>query len=217
MYRYLLFDLDGTLTNSEEGITKSIDHALRQVVGIETADLTTLRPYIGPSLQDGFMEHHKLDYETARQCKYAYRERFSTVGLYENSVYEGIPHALELLRDTGRKLVVATAKPQVFAKRILDHFDLSQYFAAICGSTLDEKVNKKEQVIALALEVLDNPPAEEVIMVGDRRHDVHGAAVHGIETLGVLYGFGGMEELTKAGACATAETVEEMTAWLLAH
>lgn len=215
MYRYLLFDLDGTLTNSEEGITKSVDHALRTVAGIETADLSTLTTYIGPPLVDGFMENHHLDYDTAVRCKDAYRARYQTIGLYENRLYDGIAEALARLHAAGRTLALATSKPEVFAQRILVHFDLAQYFTVICGATMDGRVSQKDEVITTALERLGHPPADEIVMIGDRRHDVHGAAAHGIDALGVLFGFGSAEELQTAGAISLVDTPHAMTDWLL--
>lgn len=217
MYRYLLFDLDGTLTNSEEGITKSVDYALRTVAGIETEDLSTLTPYIGPPLVDGFKENHHLDTATAERCRDAYRERYREIGLYECHLYAGIAGALEQLHAAGRTLALATSKPEFFAKRILAHFDLTAYFTAICGASMDGRVSQKGEVIALALHSLGYPPAEQTLMIGDRFHDVQGAAQHGLKTLGVLFGFGGEAELTSAGALALVHTPQEMAQWLLEH
>lgn len=217
MYRYLLFDLDGTLTDSQEGITKSADYALRTVAGIHTDDLSTLTPYIGPPLIDGFMENHHLDYETAVRCKDAYRSRYEKVGLFENRVYDGIPEALARLQAAGRTLALATSKPEVFAQRILDHFDLTRYFTVICGATIDGRISQKGEVIEETLRRLDGPSPAETIMIGDRRHDIQGAKAHGLDTLGVLFGFGSAEELQNAGAAALAETPAAMADWLLAH
>lgn len=217
MYRYLLFDLDGTLTDSEEGITKSVDYALRTVAGIETADRRTLTPYIGPPLIDGFMDNHGLDYATAVRCKDAYRRRYEDVGWSENRVYAGIPEALARLQSAGRTLALATSKPKVFASRILAHFHLAQYFTVVCGATLDGRISQKDEVVAETLRRLGAPPAGETVMVGDRRHDVLGAKAHGLDALGVLFGFGTAEELRAAGAKALAETPAAMADWLLAH
>jgi|InofroStandDraft_1065614.scaffolds.fasta_scaffold27495_2 phosphoglycolate phosphatase len=214
MYQYLLFDLDGTLTDSQEGITKSVDYALRTVAGIQTADLSTLTAYIGPPLIDGFMENHHLDDKTAAQCKKIYRSRYETIGLYENRVYAGIPEALSRLRAAGFTLAVATSKPEPLAKRILVHFGLDGYFTEICGATLDGRISQKEDVIAEVLRRLGHPAAQTVLMIGDRRHDVQGAKTHGLNCLGALWGFGTKTELQTAGAALLASTPEAMTALL---
>lgn len=215
MYRYLLFDLDGTLTDSQEGITKSVDYALRTVAGIRTADRSALTPYIGPPLVDGFMENHHLNHETAVRCKDAYRSRYEKVGLFENRVYDGIPEALARLQAAGCKLALATSKPEVFAVRILEHFDLSRYFTILCGATMDGRISQKEEVVEETLRRLGNPSPAETIMIGDRRHDVLGAKRHGLRCLGVLFGFGSEEELRDAGAYALAATPQAMAEWLL--
>lgn len=206
MGKHLLFDLDGTLTDSQEGITRSVDYALRTVCGIETADLNTLTPYIGPPLVEGFMENHGLDRVTAERCRDAYRERYADVGLFENAVYPGIPEALAALRDEGYQLAVATSKPEVFAQKILAHFHLEHAFSVISGASMGGHVSTKADVVAQTLARLGNPPASDVLMIGDRRHDVLGAAACGVRTVGVLYGFGSREELTQAGAAALCET-----------
>jgi len=214
MYQYLLFDFDGTLTDSQEGITKSVDYALRTVAGIQTADLSTLTAYIGPPLIDGFMENHHLDDKTAAQCKKIYRSRYETIGLYENRVYAGIPEALSRLRAAGFTLAVATSKPEPLAKRILVHLGLDGYFTKICGATLDGRISQKEDVIAEVLRRLGHPAAQTVLMIGDRRHDVQGAKTHGLNCLGALWGFGTKTELQTAGAALLASTPEAMTALL---
>lgn len=216
MYQYLLFDLDGTLTDSQEGITRSVDYALRTVAGIETADLSTLTPYIGPPLVDGFMDNHHLDHDTAVRCTSAYRERYREIGLFENRVYDGIPEALERLHRAGRKMALATSKPETFAVRILDHFDLTQYFDIICGATMDGRISQKDEVVSETLRRLGNPAPEQTIMIGDRLHDVLGAKKHGLKCLGVLFGFGSEDELREAGAYALAESPRAMADWLLA-
>lgn len=215
MYHYLLFDLDGTLTDSQEGITKCVDHALRTVAGIKTADLSTLTPYIGPPLVDGFMDNHHLDHDTAVHCKDAYRERYQRVGLFENRVYDGIPEALARLRAAGCKMALATSKPEIYAQRILDHFDLSQYFDVICGATMDGRISQKDEVVDETLRRLGDPVPADTIMIGDRLHDVLGAKKHGLRCLGVLFGFGSEAELREAGAYALAADPKAMADWLL--
>ena len=147
----LLFDLDGTLTDSQEGITRCVAYALETVCGIRVADRSTLIPYIGPPLVDGFMANHGLDRETAVRCTAAYRERYRDTGLFENAVYPGIPEALTALRDAGYELAVATSKPEVFTDRILAHFGLTDYFTVVSGASMDGTVSTKAQVVAQTL------------------------------------------------------------------
>lgn len=206
----LLFDLDGTLTDSQEGITRCVAYALETVCGIRVADRSTLTAYIGPPLVDGFMANHGLDRETAVRCTAAYRERYRDTGLFENAVYPGIPEALTALRDTGYELAVATSKPEVFTDRILAHFDLTDYFTVVSGASMDGTVSTKAQVVAQTLRRLGDPAPETVLMIGDRSHDVLGAAACGVRTLGVLYGFGSRAELTEAGAWAVCPTPADL-------
>ena len=205
--RYLLFDLDGTLTDSSEGITKCVAHALRTVCGIEVNDLQSLLPYIGPPLVDGVMANHGVDLETARACTAAYRARYAEVGLFENRPYDGIHAALDELRADGYHLSVATSKPTTFSTRILEHFGLADCFDEICGATMDGKVSTKEQVIQSLLDRLGGDARGAMLMIGDRKYDVEGAHAFGIPCVGVLYGFGSREELEKAGADAICPDV----------
>lgn len=216
MLQYVLFDLDGTLTDSAEGITKSVDYALRQVAGIETDDLSTLTPYIGPPLVDGFMENHGLDHETAVRCRDAYRARYEKIGLFENRVYDGVPAMLDTLRDAGLTLAVATSKPEMFSRRILSHFGLDDRFVEITGATMDGSIGTKSEVIREALRRLGHPAADTVLMVGDRRHDMLGAHENGLRALGVLFGFGSADELRAAGAALLAATPAQTAAAILA-
>lgn len=209
MLQYVLFDLDGTLTDSQEGITKCVDYALR-AAGIETADLSALTPYIGPPLVEGFMENHHLTHEQAVFCRDKYRERYASTGLFENRVYPGIHAALERLKAAGLSLAVATSKPELFARRILQHFQLHTLFDEICGATIDGRISHKSEVIALALQRLGSPDHSRVLMIGDRLHDIKGAHQNNVRALGVLFGFGSREELTAAGADLLAETPAHM-------
>ncbi|MGN0994465.1 MAG: HAD hydrolase-like protein [Butyricicoccus sp.] len=210
--RYVLFDLDGTLTDSSEGITKCVAHALRTVCGIEVEDRSTLLPYIGPPLVDGFMTNHGVDLETARACTAAYRARYAEAGLFENRPYDGIRAALDELRADGYHLSVATSKPTTFSTRILEHFGLADCFDEICGATMDGKVSTKEQVIQSLLDRLGGDARGAMLMVGDRKYDVEGAHAFGIPCVGVLYGFGSREELEKAGADAICPSVAGLPA-----
>ncbi len=212
--QYLLFDLDGTLTDPMAGITRSVQHALR-AYGIEEPDLKKLCPFIGPPLKDSFMTYYHFPEAQAEEAIGKYREYFSVTGIFENRVYDGIEKILNQLKERGKILVVATSKPEEFAVRILDHFGLSRYFDHICGASMDEKRVKKGEVIRYALERAGIRDCSEALMVGDREHDVIGARENQMECLGVLFGYGTREELEKAGADWIVETVEDLGRWLL--
>ena len=212
--KYLLFDLDGTLTDPEEGITKSVQYALR-AFGIEVADRRKLTPFIGPPLRDSFMEYYGLSWEQAGEGITKYREYFSSRGWKENKVYPGIPEMLNELKEAGYKLMVATSKPEVFARRILDHFELSRYFELIGGADLEETRVKKGDVIRYVMEKAKIEDKSSVLMVGDRKHDCIGAEEAGVECAGVLYGYGSREELEGVKSCYLAASVEELRDFLL--
>ena len=214
MYKYALFDLDGTLTDPELGITNCVAYALRHF-GIEVEDLHSLRPFIGPPLVDSFMRFYSFSKEDALEATNKYRERFETVGLYENEAYGAIYGVLDELRRAGVTLAVASSKPEIFTKKIIEHFDMSKYFAAVCGSELDGRRVNKAEVIAYALDKLGSPPSSDVIMIGDREYDIIGAHKNGVAATGVLYGFGSKEELTSAGADKIAATPEEIPGIIL--
>lgn len=203
--RYILFDLDGTLTESGEGIINSVIYALKKK-GITVEDRSMLLPFVGPPLVDSLERYFNMSREDAMASVEDYREYFNERGWKENRVYDGIPEALAKLKGAGKYLIVATSKPEVFAKRILEYFELAQYFDLIVGSTLDGSVNTKGQVIALALERMkelnhgEEVSKEDIVMVGDREYDVNGAKENGLPCLGVLYGYGNEAELRAAGA-----------------
>ncbi len=213
MYKYILFDLDGTLTDSAEGIVNSVLYALQQK-GIEEHDREKLNAFVGPPLADSFMKYYGLSEEEAREMISLYRAYFEPKGWAENRVYEGIPKVLEELCAQGRHLLVATSKPEAFAKRILEHFDLTKYFELIRGASMDEKLSRKEQVIACVIEEIGAEHVKEMVMVGDREHDVIGARLNGLPCVGVLYGYGSREELEAAGAAAVCPTVRELPEYL---
>lgn len=218
MYQYLFFDLDGTLTNPKEGITKCVQYALHHQ-GIEEPDLDKLEPFIGPPLIDSFMEYYGLTMEQARECVVKYRERFHDIGIFENEVLEGVPQMLDALQRQGRKLVVASSKPEPFVIRILEKFGLKTYFTEVVGATMDEKRTAKAEVIREAFRRLSIPEDEkdQVIMIGDRRHDAQGAKSCGIDCLGVYIGFAAEGELEEAGATYIVHTVAEMSQFLQTH
>lgn len=215
MYQYILFDLDGTLTDSREGITKSVQYALDQI-GIHEPDLTSLEHFIGPPLYDEFIRCYGFSPEVAKNAVAAYRERYNEVGWKENLLFDGIPAVLKALGDAGRKLGVASSKPKVFVERILNLFDIAQYFDVVSGATLDGKVSTKAQVLDCALNGLGVTDKAQAVLVGDRMHDVEGAKAHGIDCVGVTFGFGGRQELAEAGAAHIVDTMDELQAVLLA-
>jgi len=217
MKEYVLFDLDGTLTDPKVGITTCVQYALKEF-GIEEPDLDKLEPFIGPPLKNSFMEFYQMTSEEADRAIAKYRERFSEIGLFENEVYAGIPAILEGLQDCGMVLGIASSKPTEFVERILEHFDLRKYFRVVVGSELDGTRVEKEDVMMDALrELFHYKPIQyaKVYMVGDRKFDVEASKNIGVECIGVSYGYGSRDELKEAGADYIADSVEELSAILL--
>ena len=214
MKQYILFDLDGTLTDPMVGITKSVQYALKKF-GIEVKDHTTLASFIGPPLRDSFCEQYGMSPEDANRAITYYREYYKPVGIFENELYEGLDSMLRVLKDQQHILVLATSKPEVFAERILEYFHIKQYFAFIAGADLAETRVKKEEVIRYALEQFPVPPQRNVIMVGDRKYDIEGARQCGIPTVAVTYGYGSRDELAQAKPNKTVTTVKELEEYLL--
>jgi len=207
--KYVFLDLDGTITNPAEGITRCFEYALNHF-GIQVESRSQLEQFIGPPLRQSFQEGFGFDDEKATLAIAKYRERFIPTGMYENEVYPGMEDALEKLKEAGKVLIVATSKPEHMAKKILEHFGLDGYFDDICGSCDDANRNEKDEVIRYALEKHEITELDDVLMVGDRKFDVIGAGKCGLKCMGVLYGFGDREELEAAGAAYVAETVEDM-------
>ena len=243
MYEYILFDLDGTLTDSKPGITTCVQYALHRM-GIEEPDLDKLERFIGPPLMDSFHDFYGFSEEQGKQATAYYRERYSVTGLFENEVYPGIDRLLADLKAMGKKLAVASSKPQVYVERILEHFGLLTYFDVVVGSDLNGTRTKKEEVVEEALRQLlpgqlfqkimdtkrESGEAEglekagitssarkydAIAMVGDRRFDMVGANAYHIAGIGVAYGYAVPGELEEAGAGVVAETVEELGKILL--
>lgn len=208
-YAYVLFDLDGTLTDPKEGITKSVAYAL-DAYGISVEDLDSLCKFIGPPLKESFMVYYGMDDAQGDEAVAKYRERFSVTGLFENKVYAGIRELLEDLNKKGKTLIVATSKPAIYSKQILEHFDLMKYFKFLSGSELDGTRVDKAEVIAYALQENGIEDLSQVIMVGDREHDIIGANKNGIDSVGVLYGYGCREEFENNHAMYVAESVEKL-------
>lgn len=188
----ILFDLDGTLTDPFLGITRSVAYSLKSF-GIEVDDLETLKPFIGPPLDVSFREYYHMDEAQSWKAVEKYREYFSKKGLFENKVYEGIEDFLQSLLNMDMKLYVCTSKPEVFAKEILDHFSLTPYFTGIYGATLDGSLKNKGDVIAHCIKQ-EQLNIQDCMMVGDRQHDIVGAHQNQIPCIGVLYGYGSLEE-----------------------
>lgn len=215
----VLFDLDGTLTDAAPGIVNCLKYALDDA-GIEHPDDATIRTFLGPPLDITFREHFGMTPEQSAAGIAKYRERYHDVGELENSVYDGIPELLQSLTDAGFTLAVSTSKPTVSATRILEHFELAPYFAFIGGAALDTSRDSKALVIAHTREELEKQGLDvstaRTTMVGDREHDVKGAAQFGIPTIGVLWGYGSEGELAAAGAQAIVATPSELQSRLLA-
>ncbi len=211
--KYIFFDLDGTLTDPALGITNSLIYALEKF-GMHVKSREELYKFIGPPLADMMMREFGFSKEKAQEGVANYREYFRDKGIFENTVYDGIPQMLSSLQECGYKLALATSKPEEFAKQILDHFDLSKYFYFVGGSDMGEKRSTKDAVITYVLESLHITDPQKCIMVGDREHDVLGAKKCGMDCIGVLFGYGSKEELTAAGAIGIADSVSDLSALL---
>ena len=211
---YLLFDLDGTLTDPVEGITNCAKYALEKF-DIYPLDRKELFPYIGPPLVYSFMNFHGLSQEDAQRAVVYYRERFSVVGWQENEVHDGIPELLSELRDRGVKLMVATSKPEEFTNHILQHFDLAQYFTFVAGCTLSGLRPEKADVIAYVREKYPEITADNTVMIGDRKFDVEGAHKCGLPAVGVLYGYGDCAEMEAVKADFIVEDIPALRDLLL--
>ena len=210
MYTHIFFDLDGTLTDPKEGITNSVAYALASF-GIHE-DPDRLTPFIGPPLIDSFMEFYHFDLPTAQKAVEKYREYFSQKGIFENRAFPGALPLLAQLKAAGKTVCLATSKPEVFARQILEHFHIDGYFDQIVGSCLDGTRTKKGEVIGEVFARLGEscPDKAMCVMVGDRLHDIHGAQENGLDSIGVTFGYGSQEELTQAGATHIAHSFEEL-------
>jgi phosphoglycolate phosphatase len=213
-YSTVLFDLDGTLTDPKIGITRSVQYALASF-GIDEPNLDNLTNFIGPPLKDSFKEYYGFDDCRAEEAIVKYREYFSVQGLYENVVYPFIPELLDTLRDRGKDLIVATSKPTFFAEKILTHFGLLQKFSFVAGSTLDGSRVKKADVIRFALAEISSMDYEQFVMIGDRKHDIIGAREVGVDSVGVLYGYGSRAELAAACPMYLVDSVAELERLLI--
>lgn len=208
-YDVILFDLDGTLTDSSPGIKNSIIYALKKY-NIAVNVTSELDKFLGPPLHESFKEFYGFDDEKAMEATLFYREYFSTKGIFENELFNGITDLLKGLCDNDKKLIVATSKPQQFTDKIMKHFDLSKYFEFIAGSNMDGTRSKKADVIEYALSEFHVSDKSKAVMVGERKHDIIGAKTIGIDSIGVEYGYGSYDELNDAGATYIVKTVGEL-------
>ena len=209
-YENILFDLDGTLTDPAEGILNSIRHSLTYYPEVKVPELETLKKFIGPPLWESYVKYCGMDKQTAEEAVEHYREYFRPTGIFENKLYEGIPELLAKLKEAGVKVRLATSKPDVFARQILDHFGITEYFTSVQGSALDGSLIKKEDVIAKIMTENAGITASNTVMVGDTAFDVMGAKANGIPAIGVAYGYGSGVEIAEAGAFMIVKSVEEL-------
>ena len=210
MYKAILFDLDGTLTESGEGITKCVQYALEKL-GKPEENLKKLEVFIGPPLKEQFMQYAGLDKETAVKAVEYYRERYSNVGIFENKPYPGVENMLQELKHKKYILVVASSKPEYYVKQILDYFNLTEYFDEIVGSEMNGARTNKTEVIEETLKRLGlDHHREQVIMVGDKEHDVLGARKAGLDCVAVSYGYGTEEELAASQPLQIVASAEKI-------
>ncbi len=211
-YKAILFDLDGTLSDSKLGITKSIQFALKKF-DIE-ATLETLEKFVGPPLHESFKLYYGFDSDKVTEAVSYFRSYFAEFGIYENKPYEGVLSLVQNLYKRGVPLYVATSKPTVYAQKILEKDQLAPYFKAIVGSELDGRRSQKREVIAHLIES-ESLKSEELLMVGDRKHDLLGATDNHVDAVGILYGYGHYEELAACNPVKIVATVSELEAFLL--
>ena len=207
-YTHLFFDLDGTLVDSGEGIIKGIEYSLKKF-GITVEDNSVLRAFIGPPLVDSFKQHYGFETEKAMLAIKYYREYYNEIGIRQAYVYNGLVETLQALKDKGYVLAVATSKPEVLANRVLEYFGLAKFFDTISGASLDERLSHKDVILDYALKKYGVDRAK-CLMIGDRKFDVLGAKANSIDCLGVLYGYGDLAEMEKAGATYIVKTPAEI-------
>lgn len=214
MFNTILFDLDGTLTDPKEGITKSVQYAL-SFFGIDEPDLDKLVGFIGPPLDESFMEYYGFDKETTWKAIDRFRQRFSEIGKFENKAFDGIHEMLSVLKQSGKRLAVSTSKPEVFALEILEKYKLIDFFDVVCGCELDGSRVNKAEVIEETFRRLKTAERESSVMVGDRIYDITGAKKCGIKSIGVKFGYAKEAELENSGADFIVDKIPELTELLL--
>lgn len=208
-YDVALFDLDGTLFDTGPGVTNCVQYALEKL-GIIEKDRTKLFKFIGPPLSESFHDFYGFDAEKTAQAIAFYRERYGEIGIYENDLYEGMNETIEALYNKGVTLLVATSKPEPYAKKILEKMGIAKYFSYICGATFDGSRNDKIQVMDYALGKVEDNKNKRIIMVGDRHYDINGANHFKLDSIGVSFGYGSREELEKAGATYIVDKAKEI-------
>ena len=199
--QYILFDLDGTITDSKPGILKSMQYAAKHFgIDIKNEELDSYSFFLGPPLQDSFKNYFKFDDEKTKEAVLKYREYYKPKGMFDNKLYQGIEDLLKRLKKSGKTVILATSKAEKLAIEILEYFGISKYFDFTAGAELDGRRSKKEEVVEYCLThfgIVSNEEKAKAVMVGDRNHDITGAGKNGIESVGVLYGYGSIEELTE--------------------
>ena len=211
MAKTILFDLDGTLTDSGEGIINCAILALEHY-GLPIPSREEMRTFVGPPLHESFIRHG-VPADQAEEAIRIYRSRYIPIGAYENTPYPGVRELLETLKEQGHTLFVATSKPEEMSIKILEHFDLAKYFDRICGASMDTSRSSKEAVIAYLIDL--NGRADNMVMVGDTKFDIIGAKAHGIPGIGVSWGYGKVEQMQEAGAVAIAESMDALLSLLI--
>ncbi|MEE0929266.1 MAG: HAD family hydrolase, partial [Acutalibacteraceae bacterium] len=213
-FKYILFDLDGTITDPGEGITNSVAYSLKSY-GIYVEDKSQLYPFIGPPLYASYMKYYGFSKDRALEAVERYREYYSEKGVFECTLYAGIKELMQKLSSSGKKVIIATSKPEYFAKMILEHFGLTDYIALVSGATLDSHRVEKADIIKFAFDALGITEPEKAVMIGDREFDILGAKANGISSVGVTYGYGSEQELQNAGADFICQGVEDIEKLLL--
>ncbi len=213
-FEYILFDLDGTITDPGEGITNSVAYSLKSY-GIYVEDKSQLYPFIGPPLYASYMKYYGFSKDRALEAVERYREYYSEKGVFECTLYAGIKELMQKLSSSGKKVIIATSKPEYFAKMILEHFGLTDYIALVSGATLDSHRVEKADIIKFAFDALGITEPEKAVMIGDREFDILGAKANGISSVGVTYGYGSEQELQNAGADFICQGVEDIEKLLL--
>ena len=213
-YTHLFLALDGTLSDSAPGIVRSAQYAL-EAFGIHVDNLDDLLCFVGPPLEESFQEFYNLTPSQADEAVKVYRRRYEKIGVYENALYPGIPQFLDKARQAGKVLMVATSKPQRMADLVLSHFGIADRFAFV-GGREDSSRRTKEEVIRYVMKENGLTRTEDIVMIGDRKHDVLGAKAVGLDSVGVLYGYGSRDEFQAAGATYIVDTLKELEELLLA-
>jgi phosphoglycolate phosphatase len=209
-YEVIAFDLDGTLSNPETGLIASFSYALKRM-GVDFGNPMSLKRFIGPPLFEEWQKVYGFSPEESSEALMIFREYFAVYGWWDNKMYDGIPEMLKALKAHGKKIVLATSKPEIFAKKILRLFDIDKYFDFIGGASTDKTRDKKWEVLEYVLDSIGSPNREKCILVGDRKYDAEGAKLCGIDSLGDLYGHGSFDELSNAGFTDTVKTVSDIT------